>query len=1064
MTAAEAKMSGHIYCGTAAQVGKEETASLLHGRYNAIWCPPRNLIPPKPGDKLWLVWRKGRGDPVCLLGCGRVTESHTKFGSNVLWTNADEECRGVLQEARRLGYRGPDNMAFLRLRDIEPPARGYPIAQGMDPARNGLTDATPEQAAILDALLSKPGASNLSAHATLGGASAGKWTLAEGDTLGGYRVIKPIGRGGMGEVYLVEHVAMGKRYAMKLLSAAHSRDTSFRDRFKVEARLMADLEHPGIVRVHNMGEEGGRYFLVMDYVEAASGEPVTLDDLIGKRKLGETEARSLAIGIARALDYAHSYSEGVVHRDLKPGNVLIGADGRVRVSDFGLAKVMGEAYIRSVLDKSVNLSVAPTVARDGGAGSPGITQSDGAVLGTFEFMAPEQKEGRADARSDIYSLGLIIYRMLTDKRAEGRFPDPSKLGLSAWWDGVIEKTLAPDPDDRYLSAKELLADLEGARAKGPRRRAVAGPRLPLSRRVLIVLGAAAGVVVFAGLVAFYSLSTLHPVDPPLPPPPINPTDLAPQARLTRAPEGSLADPSATLELEIEASDDRGLQEVGLLHVVRGKPTRVVLSRPRRGQRRSNVHYWFRLAALGLREGETVTYYAYAIDDDAGGPKEGQSRARRVKIESPRAGDEAAWLATKREAEARAARGDYQGALGIIKRFLDTAKTIKFKPQAVGLWGEIEQKRLEEERRRGGQGQGQGGTVPTTPHALAKEQVDRAIDAVLDPSEPSRRLAEKQVDRAIDAALLPPARPSYRWEARGRVELGGHRGAVQAVAFSPDGSYLATAGADGTAVLWQVSTGTRLRTLTGHKAAVLSVAFSPDGRHLATGSDDRTAALWDARTGGRLKTIEGHGGDVYSVAFSPDGRFLATGSDSNTAALWDVSTGMRRRTFGGHTRDVKAIAFSADGRFLATGSDDSTAALWNVSTGARLRTLRGHRRAVRAVAFSPGGRYVATGSYDETFVLWDVATGGKLKTFGGHRDEVNSVAFSPDGRYLATASNDNDAALWDISAGVRLVTFEGHGSDVSSVAFSPGGRCIATGSEDRTARIWLLPKQYRPKGK
>ena len=718
MSAAEARPPGHIYCGTAAQVGKEKTRELLDGPYHAIWCrQPDRIRPwhsdPKPGDKLWLVWRERPRDPVYLLGCGRILQApRVNWGKEVLWTDID--CPGIKEAAQSLGYGGGTAPAFVRLSDVKRPQGGFPKAR-VNPQHSGFTEATPEEAAILDGLLSEPGASSLSAHATLGGASAGKWALTEGDTLGGYKVIKPLGRGGMGEVYLVEHTEMGKRYAMKLLSAAHSRDPSFRDRFRVEARLMADLEHPGIVRVHNMGEEGGRYFLVMDYVEAASGEPVTLDDLIKKRKLGETEARSLAIGIARALDYAHSFGEaegppsrgrpaltgvGVVHRDLKPANVLLGADGRVRVSDFGLAKVMGETYLRSVLDKSVSLSVAPTVARDGGAGSPGLTQSDGAVLGTFEFMAPEQKEGRADARSDIYSLGLMIYRMLTGKRAEGRFPDPSKLGLSEWWDGVIEKTLAPDPDDRYLSAKELLADLEGARVKGPGRRAVAGLRLPLSLRVLIVLGMAAGAIVFAGGVAFFWLSPSGPVDPVFPPPPIPATDLAPQVRLSRAPEGSLADPSATLELEIEASDDKGLEEVGLVHVVRGKATRVVLSRPRRGERRSNVHYWFRLGPLGLREGETVTYYAYAIDDDAGGPKEGQSRARRVKIESPRAGDEAAWIAAKREAEVRAARGDYDGALGIIKRFLDTAKTIRFKPQAVGLWGEIEQKKIEAERRRG----------------------------------------------------------------------------------------------------------------------------------------------------------------------------------------------------------------------------------------------------------------------------------------------------------------------------------------------------------------------------
>ncbi|MHC5053165.1 MAG: bifunctional serine/threonine-protein kinase/formylglycine-generating enzyme family protein [Planctomycetota bacterium] len=308
--------------------------------------------------------------------------------------------------------------------------------------------------------------SDLSDARTLGGAGAGGegggWTLAEGETLGGYRVVKPLGKGGMGEVYLARHEQMGKLYALKLISPGHARDEGFRKRFAIEARVMADLEHPNIVRVHYMGDEGGRFFLTMDYVEGPGGGPRSLADLLAeKRKLPEAEARRIALDVARALEYAHTFGEGVVHRDLKPGNILIDAQGRARVSDFGLAKVMGDEYVRSVLSRSVSTSLS--AARTGAPGG-GLSQSDGAIMGTVEYMAPEQKEGRADARSDIFAFGLIAYRMLTGRRAEGRFALPSRLGSAPGWDVVIERTLAPMPGDRYASVPQMVRDIERASA------------------------------------------------------------------------------------------------------------------------------------------------------------------------------------------------------------------------------------------------------------------------------------------------------------------------------------------------------------------------------------------------------------------------------------------------------------------------------------------------------------------------------------------------------------------------------------------------------------------------
>ena len=277
--------------------------------------------------------------------------------------------------------------------------------------------------------------------------------------------------------------------------------------------------------------------------------------------------------------------------------------------------------------------------------------------------------------------------------------------------------------------------------------------------------------------------------------------------------------------------------------------------------------------------------------------------------------------------------------------------------------------------------------------------------------------------------------------------------VLSVAFSPDGTLLATGGVNGEICLWRVADGQQLRIFQGHTDWVWSVAFSPDGQTLASGSDDETIRLWRVSSGQCLSTLQGHTQRLRSVAFSPDGQVLASGSEDKIVKLWQVSNSECLNSLEGHTNWVNSVVFSPDAQLLASGGNEAVVKLWQVGSRNCVGTLQGHVSRIRSVAFSPDSKTLASSSEDQTVKLWDVNTQQCLHTLKGHTNWVNSVTFSPDGQLLASGCDDQTVRLWEVNTGNCLNVLIGHNDWVSSVTFSPNGQILVSGGYDQTVRFW-----------
>jgi len=902
-----------------------------------------------------------------------------------------------------------------------------------------------------------------------------------GSSIGRYHILEQLGQGGMATVYKAYDTRLENEVALKILRVEVFGPAVLErlaKRFEREAKLMAAMSHRGIVKVVDYGEYNGAPYLVMELVPGG-----TLKDRMGK-PFPYAEAARLVAQVARALNYAHQRQHPILHRDVKPANILINEEGELVLTDFGIAKILEESEGNTLTGTGVG-------------------------IGTPEYMAPEQGLGKeVDARADIYALGVVFFELVTGrkpfiadtplavlhKQIYDPLPRPRQYvpNLPKSVEQVIFKALAKKPEDRYQSMGDFAAALEGlarsadqastgsrwqgkkpcnteersdsAKANAPAEKAVEPPKtvddltIPPGKKAIPRFWKAAGIVAAISMIAVIGIFfVLRPPPAALPstitpvlPGPVTPT-LQPSPFLTASPE-------ATPTLIPFGTEILRLGD-GILYQIAYSPDGKTLV----AATSIGIQFYDAISLEKIRFIPTespISSIAFSPDGDivATGSSEGI-------IEM--------WDA-KNSALLQTLEGHTSGVLSIA--FSPDGGTLASGEGSRNEWYEDNSIRIWDVK---------SGTLLHTLDGHTKEVTSISF------SPDGRRLVSSSSGGTIklwDAeggGLLQTLdygggvscvtfSPDGRWLLSGSggfikqwdAESGrllrylvSHPGmsTVRSISISPDGIWLAAGLVDGTIYLIETRKFTyEPKILTGHTTEVSSIVFSPDGLYLVSASLDHSIKLWEAKNGVLEKTLESNSrfGDAESVVFSPDGSWLASGSNHNTIKLWDAQSGALLQTLEGHTSGVNSVVFSPDGSWLASGSWDGTIRLWDAESGTLLQTLEGHTSGVDSVVFSPDGSKLASGSRDKTIRLWDAQSGALLQTLEGAMRGVNSVVFSPDGIWLASGStNDNTIKLWDAQSGALLQTLEGHTSGVNSVVFSPDGRRLASASYDKTIMVW-----------
>ncbi len=894
----------------------------------------------------------------------------------------------------------------------------------------------------------------------------------------GYEIDGELGRGGMGVVYRARQLGLNRAVALKMILAGAHAGAMELERFRIEAEAVARLQHPNIVQIYEVGETGGLPYFSLEFIDGGG-----LDRRLDGTPWPVRDAAALVESLARGIHEAHR--KGVVHRDLKPGNVLMTREGQPKITDFGLAKRL-----------------------DSGEGQ---TQS-GSILGTPSYMAPEQAGGQTrqiGPASDTYALGAILYELLT-----GRPPfkaatpletvalvvseEPISLsrlrpGLPRDLETITLACLQKEPARRYPSAEALANDL----ARFLRDEPIHARPVGVGERAVKWVRRRPGIATLFGLLALAVTLGI--------------TLFAWQYRRALLQRERAEDERAHANARLYAANTNLAYQEWL----GGNPSRGV--RLLEAFPKDERHWeWVYLDGLlsnhartlrGHPLGHQVTRVAFA-----GG---GRKVISATQAGSVRVWDAATGALIKEihvggaglaiSPDGRFCAASTATADGCAVWDLASAKsvaTLKGNPQAYFFGGFASDGAFRADGRRLVAGSMysvvyvwdvQSATVvhrlkghESPPFAVAISGDGRWIASV-SPTQPP----------VLGNEFLAKGKAEIRiWDAETGAMVScwsAPRNGTHRLAFAPDGTRLAGAGMDGVVRVWGVADGHQVADLRGHRGFVYSVAFSPDGRSLASAAWERTVRLWDLATQRTTLILRGHDLHVWDVAFGPDGRRLASASMDGLVKIWDLpepvefgkgseseptadgDLSQEYLTLRGHDGPVQALVFRPGGAEIATAGWDGVVHIRNAETGRTRRTFRGHGQSISSIAFSrdgsrvvsAGGGLLGLGKGDVR--VWDAETGRELAAMHQGQGPIAAAAFSPDGSRVVSAVGGTNwvkpgqVKLWDATTGQQLAIASGRIANVFGLAYAPNGRRVATVGYDRGVSLWDPNDGLKPAG-
>ena len=867
-----------------------------------------------------------------------------------------------------------------------------------------------------------------------------------GTRIGRYELLSLIGEGGMGLVYLAQQKKpVKRRVALKIIKPGMDSKQVIA-RFEAERQALAVLDHPNIAHVFDAGTtKEGRPYFIMEYVKGMS-----ITAYCDEYKLNIEKRLRLFEQVCEGIHHAHQ--KGIIHRDIKPSNILVSVHGDrtvPKIIDFGIAK----AVTQPLTEKT-------------------FVTFQGQLLGTPEYMSPEQVDMATqdiDTRSDIYSLGVLLYELLAgvlpfDRESFAslgfaevqrtiREQEPASPSTRLTNLGGKAKTIAASRDThvvalarrlhrelewiplkamrkdrcrRYKSASEMTDDIRNYLNGNP---LIAGPETTVYRTQKFMRKHAGSVATVALIAVVIVLGLV--------------ASIVMGCRAERARQQE-----ATARKQVE----QALMRAEKAERIAQEQRKLAEERAEEYRRSLYVHR-INLADVAYRDGDIRPL-------------------RRLLDACPE--DLRAWewyhLNHISDQAAMTFLGDKEGVFDITlspdgKRIVSAGAGGMIK-----IWDAVDGRELMILR-------GHETAVMSvifSPDGKRIASISTKNKIKIWDAQSGTELKTLTVDDSLSSRLLLSWLPVP-------------------IAFSPDGKKIVSGSPSNAIKVWDVGSGTELMTLSGHEEFLTGLAFTPDGKRIVSSSTDNTLRVWDASTGQELMVFEGHEARISDIAISPDGKRIVSVSLDRTAKVWDITTGAELIALHGLDKAIKSVAFSDDGARIVTGGHTGKIKVWDAANGTELTTLLGHLGSVTGVAFSPDSQRIFSGSYDGTVKIWELEVDRTAPVIldrryrymafssdGKHivtavdkdwsirildaatRDELIKIdgpgggaSFSPDGERIISVDpvDRNDIDVWDVSSGKKLMTLSGHEDIIWSMSYSPDGTRIVSGGEDRTARVW-----------